>query len=36
MENVPQNLLDFSDNEDVYEIENSNESLEKTDNPLHS
>lgn len=36
MEFLPWELLDFSDNGDAHDIENSNESLEKANNPLHS
>lgn len=36
MENVPRNLLDFSDNEDGQELDNSSDSMEEIDNPLHS
>ena len=36
METVPQDLLDFSDNKGVHDIENSNESLWKSHKPLHS
>lgn len=36
MEFLPWELLDFSDNGDAHDIENSNKSLEKANNPLHS
>ena len=36
MENVPEDLLDFTDNEDFYDMEKSNKSLDEDDNQIHS
>ena len=36
MENVPRDLLDFSDNEDGQELDKPSDSVEEIDNPLHS
>ena len=36
MENVPYELLDFSDNEDAQELDNCTDSIEEVDNSLHS
>ena len=36
MENVPRDLLDFSDNEDGQELDKPSDSIEEIDNPLHS